>query len=387
MISLVMAWFIAYLAFRHKREYEAKLHAHNEALEATRDFLSRIIEGSAEAIITLDPSGHVTSWIRSAERIFGWSADEMLGQSALRVVPPEPAPREDFARMNEVVRSGEPVHDYETDRVRKDGRRITVRITRSPIYDGNGNFLGSTSILRDVTALKEMETKLLEAERLAAVGELAASVAHEIKNPLAGIRGACEILSDAFQGDDPRRDLHFEVQRQIERLDRTLKDLLLFARPQAMRPERCNLNAVLDGVLAVLLEDTAAKTVAVERHYADDLPEIHVDRLQMEQVLINILINAFQAMDYKGRLTITTRANGEVVQVAVRDSGPGIPAEVADNIFKPFFTTRSKGTGLGLAIVRNIVRSHGGTITAATVPGGGAEFTLSVPQGGSSDRE
>jgi signal transduction histidine kinase len=225
-----------------------------------------------------------------------------------------------------------------------------------------------------------MEAKLVEAERLAAVGELAASVAHEIKNPLAGIRGACELISEVFPSDDPRRELSTEVHRQIDRLDRTLRDLLLFSKPQRTRPEPVDIHDVVDHVLTVLLGDTQARGITVERRYADPMPQILLDPQQMEQVFFNVLLNAFQAMNFKGIVVVVTEADAGEVRVRVRDDGPGIPSEIADKIFKPFFTTRSKGTGLGLAIVRNIVNAHGGTIKAATAPQGGAEVVLALPR-------
>lgn len=378
-ISLVMAALIAYLALRHRREYEAKLHAHNEALESTRDFLARILASSAEAIVTLDPDERVTSWNHAAERIYGWTAEEIVGRSCRVLIPPEKAAVEEFDRVQQIIRHGHAIRDHEVFRMHKDHRRLAVRITRWPIFDASGAFLGSTGIIRDVSALKEMEAKLVEAERLAAVGELAASVAHEIKNPLAGIRGACEILSDVFPEDDPRRELSTEVHRQIERLDRTLRDLLLFSRPQATKPERVNLHEVIDHVLAVLVGDAQARAVTVERRFGAGVPPVYLDPQQMEQVFFNVLLNACQAMDYRGKVVIATEADGDSVRVRILDQGPGIAAEIADKVFKPFFTTRSKGTGLGLAIVRNIVNAHGGTITASSAPQGGAEVVISLP--------
>jgi signal transduction histidine kinase len=225
-----------------------------------------------------------------------------------------------------------------------------------------------------------MEAKLVEAERLAAVGELAASVAHEIKNPLAGIRGACEIMSDLLPSDDPRRELSTEVHRQIDRLDRTLRDLLLFSRPPATRLEPSDLHGAIEHVLAVLLRDAQTRGVAVVRRYSVTMPEVPLDAQQMEQVFFNVLLNAFQAMGFAGTVTITTEADEREVRVRIRDTGPGISKENADRIFKPFFTTRSKGTGLGLAIVRNIISAHGGRIVAGTAPEGGAEIVLALPR-------
>jgi PAS domain S-box-containing protein len=379
-ISLAMASLIAYLAFRHKRDYESKLHAHTEALESTRDFLSRLISSSAEAIVTIDPDARVTSWNRAAESIYGWSASEIVGRSSHILLPPGPEAREDSDRVERTVQAGQAVRDHEVTHFHKDGRRVDVRITRWPIFDAAGVYVGSTGIVRDVSRIKEMEAKLVEAERLAAVGELAASVAHEIKNPLAGIRGACEIISELFPSDDPRRELSVEVHRQIDRLDRTLRDLLLFSRPPATRLEAADLHGAIEHVLSVLFGDAQARGVAVERRYAEPLPPVLLDSQQMEQVFFNVLLNAFQAMGFAGTVTITTEADEGEVRVKIRDTGPGIPAENADKIFKPFFTTRSKGTGLGLAIVRNIVNAHGGRIVAGTAPGGGAEVVLALPR-------
>lgn len=378
-ISLAMASLVAWLALRYRREYEEELRARNRALEETRDFLAGIVEGSAEAIVTLDPGGRVTSWNRAAERIFGWTAAEMVGQSAIRVVPAEPEALEDFHRMNEAVRSGQTVRGREATRLRRDGRRINVQITRSPLYDAEGRFAGSTSIVRDMTAIKEMEARLLERERLAAVGELAARVAHEVRNPLAGIRGGCEILLEGYPADDARREIGEETLRQVDRLSRTVQDLLLFARPRAVEPAPTDVHEVLEHALRALREDPRAREVKLERVYDRSLPPLSLDAQQMEQVFVNILLNAFQAMEFRGTVRIATRFDGTAAEVSVRDTGPGIRADVMESLFKPFFTTRAQGTGLGLAIVRSIVEAHGGTVRAACPPGGGAEFTVRLP--------
>ncbi len=378
-IALSMASLIAWLAVSYRRDYEEKLKARNEALEATRDFLSRIIEGSAEAIVTLDAEGCVTSWNRAAEAIFGWTAAEMAGRPALRVIPPEPEAVEDYHRMNDLMRSGRTIRNHETTRVGKDGGRISVQITRSPLYDADGRFAGSTSIVRDMTALKEMEARLVERERLAAVGELAAMVAHEVRNPLAGIRGGSEILLEGYPRDDPRHEIGEEIVRQVDRLTRTVQDLLLFARPRALEPASTDIHDVLEHALAALREDPRVRGVRIERAYDRALPPLPLDSRQIEQVFVNIFLNAFQAVDFEGTVTIATRKNGAAVEVSVRDTGPGVPEKAMESLFKPFFTTRAQGTGLGLAIVRNIVEAHGGSVRAASPPGGGAEFTVRLP--------
>ncbi len=379
-ITLVMVSVIAWLALLHRQQYERRLLLRQDALETTRDFLASIIEGSGEAIVTLDAEGHVTSWNRAAEQIYGWSADEILGRSIYELLPPEPEVREELDRTEAALRAGRTVRDYEATRLRRDGRRIDVRITRSPLFDAEGRYQGSTGIVRDVTAIKELEARLLERECLAAVGEMAAQVAHEIRNPLMGIRGACEILSAHYPEEHPRREMAREAVLQVDRLNRTVEDLLTFGRPKPTAPVPTDLHRLIDRVLAVLAEDTRTQRVRIERRLAPDLPPVRLDPQQMEQVLFNVTINALQAMSYAGTLTLTTELLPREVRLRIRDSGPGIATDALGRIFKPFFTTRAQGTGLGLAIVRNIVLAHGGTVEAANPDGGGAEFTITLPR-------
>jgi len=380
LIAILMSSLVGYLAFRYRTGFEAELEARNEDLEATRDFLQQIIGGSGEAIITRDIEGRVTSWNPAAEEIYGWSAAEMLGRGIDCVVPDDPETREALRSVEAAAATGETVRDFEARRIRKDGKTISVDITISPIHDRAGQRLGSIGIVRDVTSLKEMETRLVERETLAAVGEMAAILAHEVRNPLAGIRGGCEILLEGYTPEDPRAEIGREVIHQVDRLNRTVHDLLLFARPRAMDPVPVDLHALLDRLLAVLREDPANRTVEVRRDYGNEVPVVRVDGRQMEQVFLNLLLNACQAMGQKGTIVLSTTTNVETVEISVRDFGPGIPADKIEQIFRPFFTTRTHGTGLGLAICRKIVDAHGGRITAESLADGGARFTVILPR-------
>jgi PAS domain S-box-containing protein len=378
-IGLIMASLIAVLAIEYRTEYEEQLRHRNDALERTRDFLSRIIGGSAEGIVTRDADGRITSWNPAAETIYGWSEQEMLGGDVDRVVPGADA-RLELAVVLKRVAAGETVRDFETRRVRKDGRAITVRMTMTPLHDGSGRFIGTSTFVRDVTDLKAMEARLLERERLAAVGELAAMVAHEVRNPLAGIRGGCEILLEGYPAGEAKHDIGEEIIRQVDRLNRTVHDLLAFARPKAADPVPTDLHALMDRVIGNLRQDPATQGVTVERSYDPAFPIVAVDARQIEQVLINLLQNAFQAIGHRGTVSLATRANGDRVEIAVRDSGAGIAQDKMEHIFKPFFTTRSQGSGLGLAIVKKIVEAHGGAIRVESPPSGGALFTVALPR-------
>lgn len=377
-ISLLMASIIAWLAVHYRRQYERELEARNIELEKTQDFLSGIIRDSAEGIVTLDVEDRITSWNRAAERIFGWKAAEVVGQKVDRLLPEDPRVREDRRRAFSRIRAGETVHDHQTTRLRKDGKPIAVRLSWSPLVGPSGGYVGSTGIVLDVTAESEMRERLVERERLAAVGEMAAHVAHEIRNPLAGIRGACEVLF--ADGEGTSQEIGDEVLHQIDRLNRTVTDLLRFSNPRDVHATPTDLHGVIERVVALFGEAAEARGVQIERSFAAQLPPVELDPAQVEQVLYNLIVNAAQAMSYRGSIRVETALDGDDhVRIVVRDSGPGLSAEALHKAFNPFFTTRTEGTGLGLSIVKKIVAAHGGAVALANPPGGGAEVRVRLP--------
>jgi len=378
-ITLVMASVLAWLAVAYRRQYEGELQARNKELEETRDFLSSIIRDSAEGIVTLSVADKITSWNRAAERIFGWRSVEVVGSGIERMMPDEPSIVDDRRRVAERLRAGETVHDHETTRVRKDGKPIAVRISWSPLYDASRRIIGSMGIVLDITAQQEMHQRLVERERLAAVGEMAAHVAHEVRNPLAGIRAACEVLFSGKEPAENAEEIGDEVLHQIDRLNQTVSELLVFSSPRAIEVVSTDLNGLIDRVLSLFREDPATLDVRVERDFHPTLPDVDIDAGSIEQVLYNLLINAAQAMERKGTIVVRTLLDDERAEVRVRDTGPGFPGEISHKLFKPFFTTRTEGTGLGLAIAKKIIVAHGGTIHAANLPEGGAEFRIRLP--------
>jgi PAS domain S-box-containing protein len=381
-ITVIMASLLAWLAVSYRRRYELELEERNKELERTRDFLSSIIRDSAEGIVTLDINDRITSWNRAAERIFGWQADEVIGSGVALLIPDDPTILEDRKRVGERVRAGEIVHDHETTRIRKDGKQIAVRISWSPLYDEAKNIVGVTGILLDITAQQEMRQRLVERERLAAVGEMAAHVAHEIRNPLAGIRGACEVLFTNGENATRAKEISDEVLHQIDRLNMTVSELLEFAARRPIAVSSTDLEALVDRVTTVFQEDPASREVHVERVFQPDMPRVEVDARQLEQVFYNLLLNAAQAMHHQGSVVVETRFDNGQVEVLFRDTGPGLPHVADEKLFQPFFTTRTEGTGLGLAIARKIVHAHGGTIEASTLEAGGAEFRIRLPASG-----
>lgn len=224
----------------------------------------------------------------------------------------------------------------------------------------------------------EIEEQLRRADRLSTLGELSAGMAHEIRNPLGSIRGTAEILKDGVRPDDPRHEFAEILVKEVDRLNRVLEDFLRFARQAPMERGRFDLNAVVREVLDLTRRQAERCAVAVVVRLTE-LPLLAGDSGQIRQALLNLVLNALQAMAEGGCLTVTTRLDNGQVEVAITDTGPGIPAGEEEHIFRTFVTTRPDGTGLGLPISQRIVASHGGQILVASQPGAGATFTITLP--------
>ncbi len=224
-----------------------------------------------------------------------------------------------------------------------------------------------------------LQDRLSRAEHLASVGQLAASLAHEIKNPLAGISGAIQVIRDGMAGDDDRRPILSEVLRQIDRLDGTVRDLLFYARPKPPDFSPCDLNQLTLHVLAALRAEPQLGRVRVEFLEASPTPEVLADEHQMEQLLINLLLNAAQASPEGGAVELRLRCDEKHVHLEVRDHGHGMSDDVRRRALEPFFTTKSKGTGLGLPICLQIVSVHGGALHIRSAPGAGTSVFVQLP--------
>ncbi len=221
--------------------------------------------------------------------------------------------------------------------------------------------------------------RLYEAEHLAHIGHLAASLAHEIKNPLAGISGAVQVLREPMPADHPHRPILTEVLRQIDRLDGTVKDLLVYARPRAPRFQRCSLNKLIERVLAFLRGEPDVQRVRIE--YVDSQKlDLYADEGQLEQLLINLLLNAAQASDEGDVVGLYVTSTTEGLRLTITDEGQGMDEEVVRQAFEPFYTTKARGTGLGLPICRKIVEAHGGVISIQSVPGLRTTVAVRLPR-------
>jgi len=220
-------------------------------------------------------------------------------------------------------------------------------------------------------------------EQLAAVGELAASIAHEVRNPLAGMKGALEVLRKELTVNPANQEIVDELLAQIVRLEHLVRDLLTFARPQALSRQLFDLHELLDRLLRLYTDEADSQGVAVHRIYESGTGRLTADLRQMEQVFLNLIHNALQAMPDGGTLTVTTRVAGRSVEITFSDTGKGIPTADLPKIFQPFFTTKHRGSGLGLSIVKKISEAHGGSVEIRTDLGQGTSATVIIPNDGS----
>jgi two-component system sensor histidine kinase HydH len=225
-----------------------------------------------------------------------------------------------------------------------------------------------------------MTARLREAEQLAQVGQLAASLAHEVKNPLAGISGAIQVMRTNLKPTDPHWPVLGEVLRQINRLDRSVKDLLVFARPKPPQYQRCDVPRTVERVLDLLRKEPEFERIRFEYSLPHAFPTIAADEHQLEQLLMNLLLNAAQASAPGGVVRLSAAAHDSSVQIVVQDRGCGMTGEVLRRAFEPFYTTKARGTGLGLPICRKIVEAHGGTIGVQSSPGQGTTVTVELLQ-------
>jgi len=352
-----------------------------DELAAKNRFMANILQDSADAIVTLDPEDIITSWNRGAEAIFGFSSSEAVGKHVSILIPPELRDSSELTEIKEKLWKHGAVRSYQTERLTKDGRRLQVIFTRTAIRDDSGRVIGSSAVLKDVTTFRNLERQLADAEHLATLGELSAGLAHEIKNPLAGIKGAIDVIRDSMSGADIHREILGDVLHEVTRIDKIVRDLLNYAKPKPPSIGDIRLAETAQRIIAMVRQSTKNEAISICVEARDAVPDFSGDEIQMEQVLLNLLLNAQNAMPDGGIITVRLLYEAEefVVRIEVEDNGRGMTEEIRKKIFHPFFTTRIDGTGLGLATCLKNVQYHGGTIDVQSEPGRGTKFTVAIP--------
>ncbi|MBI1750279.1 MAG: PAS domain S-box protein [Acidobacteria bacterium] len=358
-----------------RREMEERLHQEQE-------FARRLVESFPDMIVVLDREGRYTYISARMKDQLGYEPEEILGRSL-----GERTHADDQSALlemhREMIQGKRTYGTVEYRTLHMDGSWRTVRATARPLCDACGNIVGVIASARDMTELKRLEQQVSQSERLAAMGQMIAGVAHELNNPLTAILGINDLLREKAADDATRRQLDL-TQKQARRAAEIVQNLLTFSRPRAPRRGQIRLDDLVLHTIQLHEYSLHVNNVHVDYHAGPELPPVFGDSNQLMQVFLNLIVNAEQAIrevrSY-GKLSVRVAQEGDKVQVAFQDDGPGIPPLILSRIFDPFFTTKrpGRGTGLGLSICMAIMREHGGNIEARTLAEGGALFTLTFP--------
>ena len=351
--------------------YQRSISSHlKQRMDRQEKYISSILQNSVDGIILIDNANRVQVWNKGAEMIFGYSEKEMIDKSFHILVPAEIDAEAELKKIwEEVLRKGY-VRNFISRRKTKDGKIITVDISRTLVKSPEGDILGSTAIVKDITKHAEMERRIYNTEKLASIGTLAAGVAHEINNPLGVILGFTELLMDRYDpGSQEYEDLKV-IEENGNNARRIVEDLLGFARVSEGMDETVDVKKSLETVLKIVKSTLTSKRIEWTLRAPDILPRAHGDSREFQQVIFNLINNSVSAIDESGgTITITAVRVGGRVEANITDTGGGIPNKIKPQIFDPFFTTKNvgEGTGLGLSLCYGIVKKYGGNITFHSV--------------------
>jgi two-component system sensor histidine kinase HydH len=376
LIALLVLAAVGILALTTTLNYRAI----TRTFERMKSLMGNVLQSIPTGVVTLDSRGVVTSLNDAAERLLGLRASAVVGrgiEDGLQTVS-------DLVAWIQRARQGaQRLQETDLSLTLEDGRRVTVRASASELRDESGRADGWVVLLRDITEVSRLEAQLRRADKLAALGTLAAGVAHEVKNPLHALSLNLHLLRETVHAPRPspaERDEYFEILRsEVQRIERIVENFLRFAKPAIPEVKPLDLHALLERVLSLVAFEAADHGVTIETDFTPALGPVAGDEGQLSQVFLNLCINALQAMPDGGSLVVTTRAADGWADVLVRDTGEGIQKDVLPHVFDPYFTTRPRGAGLGLAIAHRIVEGHRGTIDVESEVGMGTTMIVRLP--------
>lgn len=386
-----------------------ELHQRQQTLRA---FNEDIIQNMTNGLVVVNEMARVTVFNKAASALFGYDAVEVLGQPLRDSIPgakkladiieatlyhygqvPSSRSQRPPDRMMAVARhplrsqtdsasSGNFAfrHSQEDVEVRhKDGGVLPLAVNASPLRDSSGRVTGVVCLFEDLSEARAIEAERRRLDRLAALGEMSAVVAHEIRNPIAGIAAGVEYLSKNTPEGSPHKEDTAMILGEIERVNRILEDILSVARPFQLKLSLQTVPDIMEHVLHRYQTSIQKKAIRVVRRYAPSLPQALVDRQRIEQAFTNLVLNAVEVMPNAGTLSVGLGADDGWLTVTISDTGPGISLDVQQRIFEPFFTTKVRGTGLGLAVARRVIEEHGGAIEVSSEATKGTKFTIQLP--------
>lgn len=345
-----------------------------ERLRSTKEYLGAFVNYTTDAIHVMDLEGRVLEVNKAFEELYGWTAEEAVGQP-LKIVPQ--GHEEEFYRLLDKVRSGGQVSGYETVRRSKDGKEINVSITVSPIHGENGAVVAFASITRNITERKRTEEMLRRSEKLSVVGQLAAGVAHEIRNPLTTLKGFVQLQQLRGEGNPHHLEL---MLAELDRINFIVSEFLILSKPQLNHFQIKDLASILLEMLQLLETQANLNNIVIHTEIEPDLPKIKCEENQLKQVFINVLKNGMEAMPEGGDIRIQVkRVDANRVMIRFMDHGCGIPEEHLARLGEPFFTNKENGNGLGIMVSQQIVANHKGNMLIRSELGKGTCVDIVLP--------
>lgn len=372
---------------QNEMKHNGKPHLSDVALQQ----LAAIVESSNDAIIGKSLDGTIESWNHAAEKLYGYTTREAIGRSISFLLPP--GSEDEMPDLLNRIRSGEHIKAYEAIRTKKGGQQINVSLTISPIIDEDGRITGAATIARDLTQQKRTEETLRAQSRMEATALLAGGVAHDLNNLMTAVLGSAELLALDLSGNPRIRNRLDVILQSAQMAGRLAQELLAYARGGRHQSIPIDLNEVARKILGIHCT-MPRHGITIKHDLAPDLMNIEGDPIQMNQVLLNLTMNAIEAIDVSGEITITTQnvdvdhnfaethsglKPGAHILLSVSDTGCGMSSDVLQHLFNPFYSTKAPGRGLGLAAVYGIVKNHGGHITAEGAEGKGALIRIYLP--------
>ena len=349
----------------------------DQTLKQTRDYTRQVIANMANGLLSINMEGKVLSYNLLALELLGLKETQVQGMDLNTVVNFK------TSGICNTLTDCSIVREHEINHQKKIGQKVPLALSATPIRNTDGQCEGAVIVLRDLTEIKRLEEKVKRSEKLAAIGELAAGVAHEIRNPLSSIRGFAQFLKQALK-DKPKEQEYAQLMvDEVDRINRVVTDLLTFARPMAAKLAPVDVTELVEHTVRLVQPEAESRRAAIQIKVAD-LNKFSLDVNQMTQALLNLLLNALQAVSLGGHVDIGAQMNASDSRISfwIEDDGPGISKDKLEKIFEPFFTTREKGSGLGLSIVHKIVENHhGDIIVECPAPGKtqGCRFTIRIP--------
>lgn len=372
---------------------QAALYEKYKLIERVYKFYRNIIQNMSSCIICMDMTGSITFLNAQAAKTLGYSIEELLGRNLVDIFA---EPQTNGQLIDLMLIQNKRFESKEVKLVAKSGAVIPIGFSTSPLIEHDEQ-LGVIITFRDLTEMNIMRRQVERMDRLATLGELATGIAHEVRNPLGGIKTAAQVLEESFGEGDRRIELVTRIVREIDRVNNLLTDFFKFAKPVKPSREYHDIESIIDAVYLLLAAQLNSKKITFREEFSDIVPKIYADMHQVEQVLMNIFLNSIQAMPQGGELKVKTYMttvgdspnlhwsddifdkNLQFVAIEVSDTGNGIPTENLEKIFNPFFTTKSEGLGLGLSICSRLVAENNGNIHVDSIVGKGSTFTILLP--------